>query len=43
MTHALVTLHDLHVRLGGREILKGVNASLTAGRITALVGLYGSG
>jgi len=43
MTHALVTLHDLHVRLGGREILKGVNASLTAGRITALVGLNGSG
>jgi zinc transport system ATP-binding protein len=43
MTHALVTIHDLHVRLGGHEILKGVNASLTAGRITALVGLNGSG
>jgi zinc transport system ATP-binding protein len=43
MTHALVTIHDLHVRLGGHEVLKGVNASLAAGRITALVGLNGSG
>jgi zinc transport system ATP-binding protein len=38
-----VTIRDLGVRLGGREILKGVNADLTAHRVTAVVGLNGAG
>ncbi|HXG08445.1 MAG TPA: metal ABC transporter ATP-binding protein [Gemmataceae bacterium] len=43
MTHDLVTIHNLHVRLGGNDILRGVNAGLAEGRITALIGLNGSG
>jgi zinc transport system ATP-binding protein len=43
MSDALVTIHDLHVRLGGNQILRGVNAELTRSRITALIGLNGSG
>ena len=39
----LVTLRDLHVRLGGEEILRGVSAHLLRGSITALIGLNGSG
>jgi zinc transport system ATP-binding protein len=43
MNPALVSIRDLRVRLGGNEILKGVNAELQRGRITALIGLNGSG
>src|SRR5215218_9114617 len=43
MTDALVSIKDLHVRLGDREILCGLTAELTRGKITALVGLNGSG
>lgn len=39
----LITVRDLHVTLGGNPILRGLNADLTAGRITAIVGLNGSG
>jgi zinc transport system ATP-binding protein len=39
----LVELRDVRVRLGDRDILKGVNAELMRGRITALIGLNGSG
>jgi zinc transport system ATP-binding protein len=39
----LVTIRDLKVTLGGKSILRGVNADLARGRITALIGLNGSG
>jgi zinc transport system ATP-binding protein len=39
----LVTIRDLHVRLGGEEILRGVSADLIRGSVTALIGLNGSG
>ena len=40
---ALVTLKDLRVTLGGRPILRGLDAELGRGQITALLGLNGSG
>jgi len=43
MSHPLVTIRDLHVRLGDREVLKGVNAELMQKSITALIGLNGAG
>jgi len=43
MSHPLVTIHDLGVELGGKPILKGVNAALRKGQVTALIGLNGSG
>ena len=36
-------IRDLRVDLGGNKILKGLNADLTRGQITALLGLNGSG
>lgn len=39
----LVTIHDLRVRLGEADILRGVNAHIARGQITALIGLNGSG
>src|SRR5262249_51981895 len=39
----LLTIRDLRVTLGGKEILKGINADLVRGAITALIGLNGSG
>lgn len=39
----LVTIRDLQVELGGKLILKGVNAQLARGKITALIGRNGSG
>jgi zinc transport system ATP-binding protein len=43
MSTDLVTLRDLRVRLGDKEVLQGVNLGLERGKITALVGLNGSG
>ena len=43
MTHSLVSLRNLWVRLGGNDILKGLNADVPHGQITALIGLNGSG
>jgi ABC-type Mn2+/Zn2+ transport system ATPase subunit len=43
MNHALVSLTDVRVRLGGKEILKGVTTSVPHGQITALIGLNGCG
>jgi zinc transport system ATP-binding protein len=39
----LVRLRDVCVRLGGKDVLRGVTASLARGRVTALIGLNGSG
>ena len=41
--HPLVSIRDLRVSLGGNEILKGLDADLARGQITALIGLNGSG
>jgi zinc transport system ATP-binding protein len=43
MCDPLVKIRDLRVALGGKEILKGVNAALARGQVTALIGLNGSG
>jgi zinc transport system ATP-binding protein len=43
MSHALVTLRDVRVNLGGNPILRGVSADIAHGQITALIGLNGSG
>jgi zinc transport system ATP-binding protein len=40
---ALVQLRDVHVSLGGADILRGVTAELRRGQITALIGLNGAG
>jgi zinc transport system ATP-binding protein len=43
MTAPLLRVRDLHVTLGGVPILRGLNADLARGRISALIGLNGSG
>jgi zinc transport system ATP-binding protein len=43
MSHALATIRNVRVTLGGRPILTGVDADLLRDRITALIGLNGSG
>lgn len=43
MTSTLLRISDLTVELGGNPILKGVNANIERGAITALIGLNGSG
>jgi zinc transport system ATP-binding protein len=39
----LLSIRDLRVRLGGKEVLKGIDAQLLRGKITALIGLNGAG
>jgi zinc transport system ATP-binding protein len=39
----LVTIRDLRVALGGNLVLRGFDAALARGKITALIGLNGSG
>jgi zinc transport system ATP-binding protein len=43
MIRPLVSLRDVRVRLGSTDILRGVDADLTRGAVTALIGLNGSG
>src|SRR5579862_3238168 len=43
MNPNLVTMRDLHVTLGGNEILHGLTADVQRHRITALIGLNGCG
>jgi zinc transport system ATP-binding protein len=43
MSDALVSIRDLHVTLGGNEVLKGLNTELLRGKITAVIGRNGSG
>jgi len=39
----LVSIHDLWVKRGTRDVLAGVNADIVRGGITAVIGLNGSG
>ena len=43
MNANLVTIRDLHVALGGHEILHGLDADVARNRVTALIGLNGCG
>jgi zinc transport system ATP-binding protein len=43
MTANLISIRDLHVELGGVRILRGIDADLARGQITAVIGLNGSG
>src|SRR5690606_1305731 len=43
MTQALLSIRDLHVRAGEREVLRGLNLDLPAGQVHAIMGPNGSG
>src|SRR2546430_12377688 len=40
---SLLEIKDLHVRVAGREILKGINLTLNAGEVHSIMGPNGSG
>lgn len=43
MTTALLSIRDLHVRVGDREVLRGINLEVPAGQVHAIMGPNGSG
>src|ERR1700681_1623637 len=40
---ALLEIKDLHAKVGDREILKGIDLTITAGEVDAIMGHNGSG
>ncbi len=43
MKNDLLSLHDLHIRTNGKEIIKGLNLNINKGEVHALMGKNGSG
>jgi len=39
----LLAIENLHVRVGGREILRGIDLEMVAGQVHAIMGPNGSG
>ncbi len=39
----MLQIRDLHVEIGGKAILKGLNLSINAGEVHAIMGPNGSG
>ncbi len=43
MSSPLLSIRDLHVRVGDREVLRGINLDVPAGQVHAIMGPNGSG
>ena len=43
VSDVFVTMRDLRVSLGGREIIRGIDADLRRGQVTSLIGMNGAG
>src|SRR6187431_2831314 len=43
MSDPMLSIRDLHVRVGDREVLRGINLDVPAGQVHAIMGPNGSG